>query len=135
MANLELSVVAADRAVVDDTATAVIVPGALGYFGVWAGHEPMVMALKAGVIEYEDTNRQRHHIAISGGFAEVSPARVMILADTAAFSHEIDVQIEEQALEQARRALRGEESSMTLVEATDQAERSLARMRAAKVGR
>jgi F-type H+-transporting ATPase subunit epsilon len=127
-----LSVVAADRSVIDTVATSVIAPGAMGYFGVMAGHEPMVIALKAGIIEYESADKSRHILAISGGFAEVNGERVMVLADSATFSHEVDVEFEKERLEKARRVMRGEDSSMTLQEATDVVEVSLAKLRAGK---
>lgn len=129
---LQLSVVAPDRSVVEAEVTSVICPGAVGYFGVMSGHEPMVVALKAGIMEYEDTSRQRHQVAISGGFAEVSPSRVMVLADSAVFSTEVDVAAEEARLEKARKALRGEESSMSTAEATEEMEKAMIRIRAAR---
>ena len=43
-----LSIVAPDRQVLDEAVQAVVIPGTEGYFGVWAGHVPMIAALKAG---------------------------------------------------------------------------------------
>ena len=129
---LQLSVVAPDRSVVETVAQSVICPGVVGYFGVMVGHEPMVVALRAGIVEYEDLERQRHQVAISGGFAEVSTARVMILADSAIYAQEIDVAKEEEKLDKARKALRGEDSSMTSTEAVAEVEKAMVRIRAAK---
>lgn len=127
-----LSIVAPDRSVVEDQAVSVIAPGSEGYFGVMAGHVPMVAALRAGIVEYLDTKNQRHHVAVGGGFAEVSGQRLTILADSAALATEIDVKEEELRLERARKALRGEDSEMTSAEATEEIERAMARIRAAK---
>lgn len=127
-----LSIVAPDRSVVEDQAVSVIAPGTQGYFGVMSGHIPMVAALRAGIVEYMDTKNQRNHVAIGGGFAEVSGERLTILADSAALATEIDVKDEEARLERARRALRGEDSEMTSTEATEEIERAMARIRAAK---
>lgn len=133
MANsFNLSIVAPDRSVVEDQAASVIAPGVQGYFGVMAGHVPMVAALRAGIVEYVDGQNQRNHVAVGGGFAEISGDRLTILADSAALANEIDVKDEEERLEKARRALRGEESEMTSAEATQEIERAMARIRAAK---
>lgn len=127
-----LSIVAPDRSVVEDQAVSVIAPGAMGYFGVMAGHVPMVAALKAGIVEYVDSKSQRHHVAVGGGFAEVSGERLTILADSAALATEINLKDEEERLEKARKALKGEDSAMTSAEATQEIERAMARIRAAK---
>lgn len=130
--DFSLSIVAPDRSVVEDQAVSVIAPGVMGYFGVMAGHIPMVAALSAGIVEYVDSKNQRHHVAVGGGFAEVSGSRLTILADSAALATEINIKDEEDRLEKARRALRGEESEMTSADATQEIERAMARIRAAK---
>ena len=51
MAEFHLSVVAPDRSVVEESVQSVTLPGVAGYLGVLAGHEPLVVALKPGVLE------------------------------------------------------------------------------------
>lgn len=127
-----LSIVAPDRSVVDEPVTTVTAPGIEGYFGVWSDHIPMVSALKAGVVSFIDAENQRHFVAVSGGFAEVLPNKVTILADTAERSTEIDVARAEAAQERARQALRGEDSPMGKEQATAELERAINRIRAAR---
>lgn len=129
--DFSFSVVAPDRSVVDERAVSVIAPGVSGYFGVLAGHLPMVAALRAGIVEYLDSKNQRHSIAIGGGFAEVSGERLTILADSAARATEIDIKAEEARLERARRAMRGEDSEMSSSEAVQELEQAMARIRTA----
>lgn len=130
--DFELSIVAPDRSVVEDRAQSVVAPGIEGYFGVMAGHLPMVSALRPGIVEYLDGKGQRHHIAVSGGFAEISGERLTILADSASRASEIDIRQEEERLGRARRALRGEDAAMNSQEATVEIERAMARIRAAQ---
>jgi F-type H+-transporting ATPase subunit epsilon len=130
---LTLSVVAPDRSVVEESVVSVIVPGSEGYFGVLAGHVPLIASLRAGLIEYEDMNGQRHYVTVSGGFAEVGPGNINILADAAERSAEIDISRAERALENARMALRGEVSGVTSEDATAELERAMNRIRAAKL--
>jgi F-type H+-transporting ATPase subunit epsilon len=68
----QLSVVSPERTVFDDQVTSVIAPGVEGYLGVMAGHEPQIVALKPGLVEYEDKNGQRTFVATMGGFMEIS---------------------------------------------------------------
>ena len=109
-----------------------IAPGAAGYFGVFAGHEPIVAALQPGLVEYTDLTGNRHYVSISGGFAEVTATRVTILADAAERAQDIDVKRAEASLEQARKSLKGEDSELTRDQAVEAERRAIARIRAAK---
>ena len=112
-----------------------IAPGAAGYFGVLAGHTPLVAALNPGMVEYQDTTGNRHYVYVGGGFAEVQGDRVTVLADEAARASEIDVSEAEHRLEEARKALRGESSSITGENAVTEIERAMSRIRAARAAR
>ena len=60
-----LSIVAPDREVVAENVTSVVAPGSSGYFGVMAGHLPLVAALKPGLLEYLDPQNQRRRQCVS----------------------------------------------------------------------
>lgn len=130
-----LSVVAPDREVVAESVTSVIAPGTSGYFGVMADHLPLVAALKPGLLEYLDPQGQRHFVYVGGGFVEVKNNRVTVLADEASRSKDIDLARAEADLEQARRALRGEETSTSSEQAVLEVDRAMQRIRAARSAR
>jgi|APTNR8051073442_1049403.scaffolds.fasta_scaffold00027_147 F-type H+-transporting ATPase subunit epsilon len=130
----KLSVVAPDRTVVETQVVSLTVPGVEGYLGIWHGHVPLMAALKMGVLEYTDTANLTTSVAITGGFLEVSPDSVIVLADSAEFAGDIDLKEAEARLEQARRALRGEDSSMSTDDATEEIERSMTRIKLARRG-
>lgn len=132
-ADFTLSVVAPDRSVVDDQVTSVIAPGIEGYFGVMAGHVPLIAALKPGILEYLDSHNQRHYVYTGGGFAEVTPARVTILADEAARAQDIEVHEAERRLEEARKALRGDDAPIDTEQAVLELDRAIERLRAARL--
>lgn len=132
MATFQLSVVAPDQSVVDEEVRSIVVPGESGYFGIWANHIPLVATLKAGLLEYEDLDRQRNYVALGGGFLEFSNNRTTILADSAAHARDVDIEKERVALEQARATLRGETTAMTVDEARDELERAMFRIKAAQ---
>ena len=62
-----LSVVAPDKSVVEEQATSMVVPGTEGYFGVMAGHVPLIAALRPGLLEFADKVGTRHFVYIGGG--------------------------------------------------------------------
>jgi F-type H+-transporting ATPase subunit epsilon len=111
-----------------------IVPAEGGYMGVLADHAPSIVALKIGVIELTDTDGLTHYVSISGGFLEVSGGGAIVLASTAEKASDIDISRAERALEEARRALRGEVSGVATTEATAELERAMTRIKVAKRG-
>lgn len=127
-----LSVVAPDRTVFEGQVKSIVLPGSMGYFGVQSNHEPLIAALRVGIIEFTDINEQRSYVTVSGGFAEVSDNKVTVLAEDARHAAEIDVAGAEVELEEARKALRGEQSTMTTEEATQAVERAMLRIKVAK---
>lgn len=128
----KLSVVAPDRTVYEDSVQGVIVPAELGYMGVLSDHAPSIVALRPGIVEYRDTQNQTHFVSISGGFLEVSGGGAIVLASTAERASDIDIARAEKSLEEARRALRGEVSGVTSQQATEELERAMVRIKAAK---
>jgi len=133
-ATFKLSVVAPDRTVFEDDVVSIIAPAQYGYVGIMANHEPMIVALKTGILEYVDVHDQRSHVWVGGGFLEVSENKVILLADEAERSTDIDVAHAQEALEEARKALRGEVSGVGPEEATTELERAMYRIKASKMG-
>jgi F-type H+-transporting ATPase subunit epsilon len=122
-----LSVVAPDRTVYEGMVTSVVAPG------IMAGHEPSIIALKPGLVEFSNANGEKTFVATMGGFLEVSHDKCIILADEAQVSADISVEAAEQQLERARRALRGEDSDMSTDEATEEIQRAMVRLKAARM--
>jgi F-type H+-transporting ATPase subunit epsilon len=133
--DFRLSVVAPDRSVVEEVVLSVVAPGTEGYFGVYAQHFPMLAALKPGLLEYVDHSNTRHYVYVGGGFAEVQREKLTVLADEAQKAHEIDIADAERRLEDARRALRGEDSTVADEDAVREVERAMSRLRAARAVR
>ena len=69
---LRLEVATPTRLVVSGEADEVVVPGSEGSFGVLPGHAPLLSLVGTGEVTYR-TGREEHHLAVSGGFAEVGP--------------------------------------------------------------
>ena len=87
--SLQLHIVSADRALVNERVDEVEIPGSEGYFGVLPGHTPLLALLGAGELWYRQ-GQEKHYLAIAFGFAEVQPEQVTILAQIAERPEEID---------------------------------------------
>jgi F-type H+-transporting ATPase subunit epsilon len=123
---LRLEVATPTRLVVSGDADEVVVPGSEGSFGVLPGHAPLLSLVGTGEVTYR-TGREEHHLAVSGGFAEVGPDHVTILTESAERPEEIDVTRARAAVERAEQRLRSPAVEETNV---DRALASFARARA-----
>lgn len=102
---LTVEIVTPERRVISRECDEVILPGAEGSFGVLPGHAPLLSALTAGVAIARFGN-DRGIMAIGGGFAEVLPDRVIVLAETCERSDEIDVDRARKMVSQLEERLR-----------------------------
>jgi F-type H+-transporting ATPase subunit epsilon len=84
-----LEVVTPEREVVRESVAEVQLPGLSGYLGILPGHTPLLTELGIGPLIYKK-GPQSGYIAVIGGFAEVLPERVTVLAEAAERSEEID---------------------------------------------
>ena len=93
----------------NDEVEAVIVPGEGGEFGVLARHTKYVTVLAPGVLRYVKDG-QTHKMAVSGGFAEISPDGVTVLADSMETPGDIDVERAKQNRDEALEKLKNKGS-------------------------
>jgi len=94
------------RLVVSSEVDEVVAPGTEGYFGVLPGHAAFLTTLGAGELTYRQ-GREEQHLAVIGGFAEVSGERVIVLAEGAERPEEIDRERAERAKTRAEQRLAG----------------------------
>ena len=100
-----LDIVTPDRLVAHDAVTAVTLPGKNGYLGILPGHAPLLTEIAPGQLEYTSGGAQ-HVLAVNWGFAEVLPARVIVLAQTCERPEDIDVDRAEKAKVRAEELLK-----------------------------
>jgi F-type H+-transporting ATPase subunit epsilon len=89
MATFQFDLVSPEKLLLSGEVDQVDVPGSEGYFGVLAGHAPLVAALRPGILTIM-RGGEEIKIVILGGFAEVSPAGLTVLADTATSVEDFD---------------------------------------------
>ncbi|HBK47504.1 MAG TPA: ATP synthase F1 subunit epsilon [Xanthomonadaceae bacterium] len=101
-ASLELSVVSLTDELWSGDVREVSLPGAAGRFGVMARHLPLLATLREGMVHIHPAQGASLQIYISGGYAEVQPDRVTVLADLATRSEDLDQARAQAAREAAR---------------------------------
>jgi F-type H+-transporting ATPase subunit epsilon len=94
------------RQLVSEQVDEVVAPGTEGYFGVLPGHAAFLATLGSGEVVYR-RGRDEVRLAVHGGFAEVTPERVIILAETAERPDEIDRARAERARQRAEQLMAG----------------------------
>lgn len=100
-AGFTLKIVTPERLVKEFSVTQVTLPTVMGEITVLPHHIPLVAKVSPGEIVVKDAQGAEHSFAVSGGFVQVYPGKLVILADTADMAHEIS---EEQALVAHKRA-------------------------------
>ena len=102
--SIRLEIVTPERVIYSDEVDAVIAPGVEGQLGILPHHAPLITMLQAGELIVRKDNDETC-IAIYGGFLEVRPDRVIVLADAAERAEEIDAVRAEEAKRRAEQAL------------------------------
>lgn len=129
---MKLDVVTIEREVFKaDDVDMVILPGTEGEMGVLPRHEPLMSGLKEGVLEIVRGN-EREILAIGGGFVEVRNSHVIVMADVAEQSDEIDVERAEAARRKAIATIENAPENMEREEALASLRRAEVRLKAAK---
>lgn len=83
MASFQLELVSPEKLLLSRLVDMAVIPAAEGEMGVLAGHAPMIVSLRGGVIAVHEGGQVTERLFVAGGFAEVGPDRVTILADEA----------------------------------------------------
>jgi len=101
---IKLEIVTPERLVFDETVDGVTLPGSEGELGILEHHAPLVSTLGVGELRIR-TGGTEDWFAIVGGFVQVLPDKVVVMAETADLSSEIDLEKAQEARRDAERAL------------------------------
>ena len=127
---LKLEIVTPNGLILSEEVDEVVCSGSEGEFGVLPGHVPFFTTLKIGMLTYKKGNEARF-VFVNWGYAEVGPDRVMVLADSAEKSEDIDVERAKAAMKRAEERLKQAEE-VDHVRATSALDRSFARISVAE---
>ncbi len=130
---LLFEIVTPERLIFSEEVDEVTVPGAEGEFGVLPGHVPFLSALQIGKLALKQGGRE-HVFAVSGGFVEVHEDHVILLAESAERSDEIDMERTLNAKSRAEQVLKeiSDPTDPGYVEADQRLRRALNRESVAK---
>ncbi len=129
---LRLEIVTPEKLAYADDVDSVVCPGVEGELGVLPHHAPLLTTLGYGELRIRKGGREEY-FAIAGGFLQVRPDKVVVMAETADMSSEIDLQRALAAKAEAERALEAgfvEPADLSMARA--QLQRALLRIRVAE---
>jgi F-type H+-transporting ATPase subunit epsilon len=131
MATFKLEIVTAERMVFSDEVSALIAWGVEGQLGILPHHAPLMTMLQPGDLMIRK-DKEEEYLAISGGFLEVRPDKVIILADACERVDEIDIARAEEAKKRAQETLKAGPLTADAAAAEAALRRSLARLKVAE---
>ena len=124
---VKLDIVTAARIAFSGEVESIVAPGIEGEMGILPHHAPLMTTLNAGELVVRSSGEE-YSMAISGGFLEVQPDRVIILADAAERVEEIDIARAEEAKRRAQEVLEHPVSPDEAARAEAALRRALARI-------
>jgi F-type H+-transporting ATPase subunit epsilon len=131
VAAFRLEIVTAERMIFSDDVSAVIAWGVEGQLGILPHHAPLMTMLQPGDLMIRK-DKEEEFLAISGGFLEVRPDKVIILADACERVDEIDVARAEEAKRRAQETMKAAPLTVDAASAEAALRRSLARLKVAE---
>ena len=128
---LKLEIAVPERQVLSDEVDSVEAPAKDGYMGVLPGHAALITELGHGVLSYEVSGK-KSYMALSGGLMEVLPNHVRVLADSAEWAEEVDLERAETARRRANDMLQSHEMEIDGERAMRAVRRAEARLEATR---
>lgn len=123
-----LEVVTPQKAVVSEEVQSVVAPGSEGEFGVLKNHTTFLTSLNAGALKYIDSKGETRYLFVNGGFAEVLPDKVTILAESAERRRDIDLTRAEKAKQRAEKRLADKSAKVDIIRAEAALRRAIYRI-------
>ncbi|MBN2076153.1 MAG: F0F1 ATP synthase subunit epsilon [Dehalococcoidales bacterium] len=131
MSPIRLDIVTAERLVYSEDVDLVVAPGVEGELGILPQHTPLMTTLEAGEMMVR-RGVEEFSLAISGGFLEIRPDRIIVLADSAERDDEIDLTRAEEAQRRARERIESPTIDLDAARAEAALRRSLVRLKVAQ---
>ncbi len=122
-------IVSAETAIFSGLVETVIATGSEGELGVSPGHAPLLTGLKPGPIRIIKQNGEEEIYYISGGYLEVQPNNIKVLADTALRADDMNEAAAEAAKQEAEHALANQKSELDYSRAAAQLSEATAQLR------
>ena len=132
MANIRLEIVTAERQTFADDVNAIIAPGIEGQMTILPHHAPLMTMLQSGELTIKKEGGEDTYLFVSGGFLEVRPDKVIILADACEHCEDIDIARAEEAKLRAEERLHSKSTEADQSRAEAALRRSINRLKVAE---
>ena len=128
---ITVDVVSAEEQIFAGEAEFVVLPGVEGELGIYPRHTPLFTQIKPGAVRIKVPGQaQEELVFVQGGFLEVQPHKVTVLADTAIRAHDLDEVKAMEAKKRAEDAMLNKESDETMAAAQAELSAALAQLEA-----
>ena len=131
MATIKLEIVTAERQIFSDDVNVLVADGVDGQLGILPHHAPLMTMLKPGELLIRKDSEETY-MAVTGGFLEVRPDKVIVLADACERAEEIDIARAEAAKQRAEEMLKAHRPEIDTARAEAALRRSLIRLKVAE---
>ncbi|HET6470707.1 MAG TPA: F0F1 ATP synthase subunit epsilon [Pseudomonadales bacterium] len=126
---MHVDIVSAEKEIFSGRVTMIVATGTIGELGIMPGHAPLLTGIRPGPIRLKFDNGDEQVFFASGGFLEVQPSTVTVLADTALRADDLDEAAAQQAKEHAERTLQDQAADFDFSVAAAQLAEASARLR------
>ncbi len=132
MANtIHVDVVSAEEQIYSGEAEFVVLPGIEGELGVYPRHTPLFTQIRPGAVRIKLPDRaEEEFVFVQGGYLEVQPHKVTVLADTAIRAHDLDEVKALESKKKAEEAMANKDSAANLASAQAELSSALAQLEA-----
>jgi F-type H+-transporting ATPase subunit epsilon len=117
---IHFDLVSPERMLLSEDVDMVTLPGSEGDFGVYAGHAPVISTLRPGVIDVKGGESADLRLFVRGGFVEVNPAKIVVLAEEAIPLSEFDVAALDQRIKDTEEDLAAAKTDAERAKVTEQ---------------
>jgi len=114
MSSIHVDVVSAEQSIFSGEAKFVALPGESGELGILPGHIPLITRIRPGSVRIEKSDGDEEFVFVAGGYLEVQPDRVTVLADTAIRGHDLDEAKATEAKKRAEEAMQNRTSDFDI---------------------
>ena len=126
---VQCDIVSAEQESFSGSVETLVAAGSYGDLGIYPGHAPLLTTLQPGPVRVIKQNGEQEVIFVSGGFLEVQPHRVTVLADTAIRADDLDEAAALEAQKHAQDLLNQQQSDLDYSRATAELAEAVARLR------
>jgi len=122
-------IVSAEEKLFSGLVERIVARGTQGELGIYAGHAPLLTQLVPGTVRILKQNGEEEIVYVSGGYLEVQPNSVTLLADTAVRAHDLDEAAAQEAKHQAELAMEKQNAEIDYSTALAQLAEAVAQLR------